>query len=332
MFPYSRSNIRLQAMIRESAGAELCASPGSTNPKPSDCVKAVDRTYKGDVDLSDRVVVGEPVQKSSLQWSVPYNVKDDAGNEAATVWRDVVVQEVDLSSVENLIRAEVTREQEAAQQRAIQKAIREEKAKWEREQVNNRRPHASKQCPACPPCNCPDTPQTTKESCAEYCENVSKSCSFKDENFVYYLLFWMEYYLSPSLVPVILSVTLIFLVFLILRFILTTIYNPKTYRSHSSYRGYGPSDEMILRSPQPTGESSPAPPRQSMSTLGNNNAGGESIFSPGRQPGFASPSFAANNGTPRNRPAEPMYDESIYMSSPIITPSKTGDGARRRNL
>lgn len=327
-------------MVRATAGAELCATPGNTNPKPSDCVKAVDRTYKGDVDLSDRVVVGEPVQKSSLQWSVPYNVKDDAGNEAVTVWRDVVVQEVELSSVESMIRAEVMREQEAAQQKAIQKAIREEKAKWEREQANNNRsrrgPTSSKQCPACPPCDCPNTPQTTKETCAEYCMNISKSCSLSDDSIVYSLLFWMESYLSPTLMPVIVGVILCTFSFVVLRFIMTSMYNPKAYQSHS-YPGYGPSsDDMILRSPQPMAGSSPAPPRQLlMSTMGsnnNNNIGGESIFSPGRQPGFASPSFATNNGTPRHRPAEPMYDESIYLSTPIITPSKTGDGVRRRNL
>ena len=46
------------------------------------------------------MVVGEPVQKSSIRWSVPYNVKDVAGSRAHTVWRDVVVEEVDLANVE----------------------------------------------------------------------------------------------------------------------------------------------------------------------------------------------------------------------------------------
>lgn len=348
-------------MVRATAGAELCATASHTHPKPSDCVKAVDRTYKGDVDLSDKVVVGEPIQKSSLQWSVPYNVKDEAGNAAITVWRDVVVQEVDLASVENLIRAEVAREQEASQQQAILKAIREERAKWDREQASNnpnRRSgssSSSKTCPACPLCDCPNTPETTKESCTQYCEHVSKSCSLSDESIVYSLLFWLEDYLSPSLVPAIILVALGFLGFLVLRFVVTTLYNPRSYQdqSYSSSSSSSPyvsrlNDEMILRSPQPGEMRSPAPPpRQSlmsMGNIGNNNGNGNASFlSPSgsqqqqQQPGFGSPSFPQSNnngGTPRSnhRPAEPMYDESIYMSPPLITPSKTGDGVRRRNL
>lgn len=328
-------------MVRATAGAELCATSSNTNPKPSDCVKAVDRTYKGDVDLSDRVVVGEPIQKAPLQWSVPYNVKDEAGNAAVTVWRDVVVQEVDLASVESLIRAEVTREQEAAQQKAIQKAVREERTKWDREQANNnrnKRSSSTKTCPACPPCDCPDTPETTRESCSQYCENISKSCSLSDESFVYTLLFWLEDYLSPSLVPALILCALICFALVGVRIALTTIYNPRTYQNHSYSPSYGPmNDEMILRSPQPVMGSSPAPPlRQSLTTMGNisTTSGNASFLSPPgtQQPSFASPSFPSSNGAPRDRPAEPMYDESIYMSPPLITPSKTGDGVRRRNL
>jgi hypothetical protein len=317
-------------MVRSTAGAELCALPGNTNPMPSDCVTAVDRTYKGDVDLSDRVVVGQPIQKSPLQWSVPYDVIDEAGNAAVTVWRDVVVQEVDLASVENLIRAEVSREQEAAQQKAVQKAVREERAKWDREQQannnRNKRSNSAKSCPACPPCDCPDTPETTRESCSQYCENISKSCSLSDGSKLYSMLFWMEEYLTPSLIPSILFVALIFVVFLGVRFILTTIYNPRAYQNHSYPSNYGPmnnEDIMILRSPQPMMGSSPAPPPRQSLQFGS-PAGVQ-------QPSFASPSFPPSNGAP-NRPAAPMYDESIYMSPPLITPSKTGDGARRRNL
>ena len=56
-------------------------------------MKAFDQTYKGKVDLSEHVVVGEPIKKGHLRWSVPYDVTDDAGNRATTVWRDVVVEE-----------------------------------------------------------------------------------------------------------------------------------------------------------------------------------------------------------------------------------------------
>ena len=65
------------------------------------------------MDLSRHVVVGEPVQKSSIRWSVPYNVKDAAGNRAHTVWRDVVVEEVDLANVEARVRQEVLQTRKA---------------------------------------------------------------------------------------------------------------------------------------------------------------------------------------------------------------------------
>ena len=62
-----------------TAGAELCATHLNRNPDPSDCVQAHNVTYSGRVDLSKKVVVGEPIQKSNLPWSVPYDVKDELG-------------------------------------------------------------------------------------------------------------------------------------------------------------------------------------------------------------------------------------------------------------
>ena len=37
----------IREMIRETAGAELCATHDHPNPSPDECVKAVDHTYKG---------------------------------------------------------------------------------------------------------------------------------------------------------------------------------------------------------------------------------------------------------------------------------------------
>jgi hypothetical protein len=320
----------VQEMVRKTAGAELCATPNNKSPKPADCIRAVDRTYKGNVDLSDRVVVGVPIQKGPMQWQVPYNVKDDAGNEAVTIWRDVTVQEVELSSFERLIREEVKREYEVKQQEAVDKAIRTEKAKWNRENGSSnsyRRSSSADSCPTCPQCDCPNTPETTKESCLSFCENVSKTCSFSDESFVYMVLFWLEESVGPSLLPGFLVVAIVIVVFSVLRFFLTAIYNPRTYQSQP-YTGYSAmvDDSSVLRSPQPVSNGAVGPPRQSMSLSGNGN-----VFSP--PPSFASPTYSlAVSGTPRTQPIEPMYDESIYLRSPIITPSKTGDGVRRRNL
>ena len=322
-------------MIRATAGAELCATPSDPNPKPSDCIKAIDQTYKGKVDLSDRVVVGEPIQKSSLQWAIPYNVKDDAGNAATTVWRDVVVQEVDLASFETVIRAEVMRELEVTHEKALQKALRDEKLKWERDQANNnrnRKPN-SMTCPACPPCDCLDVPATTKQSCSQFCDKVSKSCSLSDESFVYTLILSMESYLPPSIIPVVIVVAIVFMGWVVVRFCFSTVYNAKTYNRNNPYLGYSfNNDDRILRTPQPLGLSPTPQYHQFPSTFEAKTGSHSSQPTPQRQPGFASPSGLESSGTPPNRPTEPVYDENIYMSPPIITPSKTGDGVRRRNL
>jgi hypothetical protein len=321
-------------MIRATSGAELCASHNNLHPSPVDCAEAVDRTYQGDVDLSDRVVVGEPVQKSALHWVVPYNVKDDAGNEATTVWRDVVVQEVDLVSVESKIRAQVMREQQAEQKLAIQKAVRDEKAKWEKEQAataastnsrNNRRTTGSdKTCPACSSCDCPKTPNVNRESCQAYCENVSRSCTLSDESWLYGILFSMEEIFPPWIVPLVAMVFVTTVVMLVLRWIVAFVFNPRAYQSYDYENSGTSNDDMLLRSPQPV--PSPAPP----SSTRNNNNQNASFFSPGSQAGLQSPN-PVSNGTPRNRQAESIYDESIYMSPPLIAPSKTGDGVRKRN-
>eukprot|EP00934_Nitzschia_sp_Nitz4_P001950 Nitzschia sp. Nitz4//scaffold76_size158648//60033//68082//NITZ4_002544-RA/size158648-processed-gene-0.238-mRNA-1//1//CDS//3329557839//1950//frame0 len=304
----------IKNMVKATAGAELCATPNNPNPKPSDCVRAVDRTYKGDVDLTDRVVVGEPQRKSALQWVVPYNVKDDAGNEAATVWREVVVQEVDLSRVESLIREEVSREKDLEQKAAIERAIREEKLKWEKEN-RNRRASSSRSCPECPVCNCPDTPRTTKSDCHEYCENVSRSCSLSDESAMYSLLFWMEGFLPSSLAPLLLSVVLGFFVLVALRFVMTLLFNPRAYQVRH-YSGYDEvNDDAVLNSPRAT---SRTPSRQEA----NNAIVPVMTSDPLRSPLMSPPGFASPPGNNANT----QHGQRFPPADSIITPSKTGDG------
>lgn len=317
-------------MVMESAGAELCASPSNPNPKPSDCVRAVDHTYKGEVDLSDRVIVGEPQRKSALQWVVPYNVKDDAGNEAVTVWREVVVQEVDLATVENVIRAEVTKEKELEQQKAIQKAIREEKAKWERENVNANRKRpgsSSRTCPACPACECPNVPQTTKEDCQQFCEGISRSCSLRDDNVIYAMLFWLESFFPEKGAPLVLLVAITFCVAVVLRNLTFGIFNPKGYQDRHYANNDQIDDAAILNSPRATipARTPAPPPRQSITTM-TTTENVDPLRSSLSPPGFASPTDATN-GSIQSRTSRSHYEDGI------ITPSRLGDGAnRRRNL
>lgn len=326
-------------MIRASSGAELCASHGNPNPKPRDCVKAIDRTYQGDIDLSDRVVVGEPIKKSSLRWSVPYDVVDDAGNKATTVWRDVVVQEVDLASVETKIRQEVMKDQEEKTERAVQKALREEKIKWEREKAgrstssssrSRQGRNAAKTCPACPPCDCPNSEAVgvSRESCEAYCENVARSCTLSDESYMYRSLFWLEDLVPPALIPLLGIVTVLFILFVFARFIIAVIFNPLSYQSNG-YGYVGPSnDDGLLRSPGAAFQIAPPPPRESLADTNN------SFFSPsGTQAGYQSPEFRQRSpATPASSAHRgEVFDESIYNTTPsIITPSRTGEGGRLR--
>jgi hypothetical protein len=141
-------------MIKASAGAELCATKAKPNVRPADCIRATDQTYKGLVDLSSKVIVGEPVPKDGfpLQWRVPYNVVDDAGNKAQTVWRDVILEEVDLIEFEQKTRAAVLAHRKDEVEHAVQKAVTEEKRRTARSGAAGS--NGAGDCPKCEICNC----------------------------------------------------------------------------------------------------------------------------------------------------------------------------------
>lgn len=339
----------IKEMIRATSGAELCASYDNTNPAPKDCVKAIDLTYQGEVDLSDRVVVGEPIQKSNLHWVVPYNVKDDAGNEAVTVWRDVMVQEVDLGSLESKIREEVIREQEKERKLAIQKAIREEKAQWVKDNLaantGNRR-----NCPACSPCDCPDASSSfSSASCQAYCNDVSASCQLSDENMIYAIVFRLQEIFPPQLVPIVVCGIVIILVFLVLKLLMTCCSNQQPYQSRYDYGDYNNTNAntaelSLLRSPVPSTSTSsngrppmasPLVPSSSSHATGELMMTTRPFFSPASQAGTPAAQNGVNNvqNTPASASNREMhrYDDSIYNDTLTITPSRTGDGVRRRN-
>lgn len=340
----------IRQMIQATSAAELCATLDQPRPSPSDCVVAVDRTYKGDVDLSNRVTVGEPVQKSQLHWIVPYDVQDDAGNQATTVYRDVVVSEVDLVSMEKKIRDDVTRDQQQKTQRAIENAIREEKKKWERDNRASNRPRRSgtessgKTCAACPPCDCPEMAPADAASCHAYCTNLSASCKLSDENLVYALLFWLEEVFPAWLAPMVILTCLATGTFLILRWTLSLIFNPSAYANYD-YGNFGAArDEMLMIHPtsqQPASvrsasaadaTSSLRPPTASLSTVNPNG----SFMSPGRYATSLPPSNNQNSeysSTPgsNRRDGGGRYDDSIYQSPTIILPSQNGKGAHPRS-
>ena len=332
-------------MIRTTAGAELCANHQHQRPSPKDCVKAVDHTYKGDVDLSDRVVVGEPIRKSELHWTVPYNVQDDAGNEAVTVWRDVIVEEVDIANLETKIRQDVLREAEIEKKQAVAKAIQIEKERWERT-YGGSKPRASssssrnanRDCPPCPSCECPTTSvKLNAASCQQYCQERSQTCQMSDENLLYALIFWLEDVFPPWTVPIIILCVLGSGLLYILRWILTLIFNPKAFQNYD----YNLHEERfvdadLLQNIQQHQQLSPppstptvGPPRESLSTQASGAPSTPAFFTPASQSSATTP---RGNGTGNNPDLlSHEYDDGIYQTPSIISPSRTGDGVRRRS-
>lgn len=217
-------------MIAKTAGAELCATHKHTKPSPVDCVRAYDETYKGRVDLSEKVKVGEPVQKSALHWSVPYDVSDAAGNKAATVWRDVIVEEVELEDVSSKLRREFEKEKEAAIRKAVDAALAEERSKASSRTGNRRQPQPK--CPDCPKCTCPENGGGLDEAaCNAMCEARMQSCAVNEHSWIVRIMLWLEGFLPASLAPVVLVSFAAFGTILFIRFIASFFVEQRSYRA-----------------------------------------------------------------------------------------------------
>ena len=211
-------------MIDATLGAELCSTHSYPNPLPSDCVKAFDYTYKGKIDLSNRVVVGVPVEKSPLQWSVPYNVVDDAGNHASTAWRDVVVEEVDIGDLEERIRREVMAARKVDIEEAVKLALADERSK-----NKNASPTSTSRvgCPVCPKCpQCKEARLEAEKECASYCDAKHPGTC---KNVV--VDFWAQFDGNNPLVN--LMVLGCFIV--VLRFMITLWFNPGALIGRTNY-------------------------------------------------------------------------------------------------
>jgi hypothetical protein len=353
-------------MIRSTAGAELCATHENPRVKPSDCIKAIDQTYKGKVDLSDRVTVGDPIQKSRLHWVVPYNVKDDAGNEATTVYRDVIVEEVGLADLEKKIREELIGEFQRKSKRDIEIAVGEARKNFQSENRaptngRNRRHYAdssAKACPTCPPCVCSETDAANTASCSSHCTNISETCRrLSDDNYMYNLLFSLEDTFSPQLLSMAVLSFLVIGFLYVIQWMMTLIFNPKSYTNYD-YGNYNSiNDDMVLATapevrqvaPRQTQDgrnsiASQMPPAASLSTSAAQKGSNGAFFSPGSQMGShqSYDDRAPPNGYPPNTdlrsPHTPasirrdLYEgSSVYQSPPLIVPSKNGEGARRRS-
>ena len=287
-------------MIKSTSGAELCATHLSPNPKPSDCVRAYDATYDGQIDLSRKVVVGEPVRKSSTRWSVPYNVKDEAGNEAATVYRDIVVEEVGLDDLQAKIHAEYAEREKQllATIDNLQKSPR------------NRR---TTSCPTCPKCDC--SSHLNEQSCRAFCGSFQGTCSSPPPQT---RQMWLTDVIDPwefasqSVVPV--AVAVLAILFLI-----------------AACRSNGKIDSQQMYDSRPYGQG-PA----SMHMNGSSSAGRPPLgySSP---PLYAATTYRTDStvsaSTPRRQSSGADLftpPNSIYKSRHSISGSPNGDGVRTR--
>jgi len=169
---------QIQSIIDATNGAELCRTDESS--KNSKCVYAFDKTYNDTFDLSSKVVIGNLVwidddDETNFRWKVPYNVMDAAGNEADTVYRDVIVEEVELISlIEKQEQDERERERLAAADVEIIKMKKEVKILSDKLAASQKQQQQQKkQCPKCEP----PTTVTGSSSCDchKICDTIHKN-------------------------------------------------------------------------------------------------------------------------------------------------------------
>jgi len=328
----------LKDLIESTMGAELCATHRNPNPKPSDCVKASDHTYRGVVDVTSRVEIGTPVVKSPHHWKIPYNVVDAAGNHAATAWREVVVEEVDIFDLEHKVRKEVLAEQDKHVKEAVHKALAVERAKHTAAETSSKRTKNRAvdvgSCPSCPQCKCPTSSKDASSkfdvvsNCNTYCETEFTGVCPSSQHFSL-----SELLMDGSTHSIVLYIVGTIALIILVRFLVTLMFNPAALFGTTDYN-YNTSAAMAATYPQPPAMTmQTTPSTQQYMTPGYSDPGG-SFFSPpsARQPGFVDGYAAGGRQTEANGGGEFLNARSIYADAPddIISPSKTGGVPWRR--
>jgi hypothetical protein len=266
------------------------------------------------------------VRKGHMHWAVPYDVVDQAGNAARTVWRDVMVEEVNLNEVEQTVRNEVMKHQEEVIRKAVDRAVAEDRAKRDRAKDDSSTKGADKTCPKCPPCICPKS--VDPAACEDVCAARSQTCTIHEGKYTFRLLNWLLGYFSIRVIEVGLAIGVVCLILFLLAIqqsrrgpqeISRTVGEVKYYQNGQLVgESYGTATPGLPRSPLPT---VPAKDRAFyFSSPGANVTPRPSPYSNGAIQENHLPSFEyADLAT------------SIYEDQPIITPSRTGDGVRRRS-
>ena len=169
-------------MIKSTNGAELCATSSKSQMQ---CIKAHDKTYRGVVDLSNRVKIGKPIRISphansnsmELMWKVPYDVSDDAGNEANTVFRTVKVIEMNLDELEKSLETDIMKNKAKEIEDAVNDALIKERERRAMEDLRqSKKDKNTSKCPSCPKCRKCNSAQTpaSPEACQHICDDLKK--------------------------------------------------------------------------------------------------------------------------------------------------------------
>ena len=304
------------------------------------------------------MTVGEPIQKnngSPLQWKVPYNVMDEAGNKAKTVWRDIIVEEVDIDDFDKKAKVdESTKSNEIS-----------------RDGRNNKR--------ECPPCNCKSEPRQQQRGnsgmspaeCNAQCESKiadalasssdgssDKTCTPTDgsgeqqqpnHQVIQEMLVFLEGLLGPnSMMLLLLGCTLATMIYIISRGIAALFFStgPHTQTYYHS-RDDDEQEKLMLQSVSyyrsPTASSNGSASR-GQSPAGSSMSGASSSIA--RPPPRASISSQQHNGmyngsTPRQQQQRSPFQsndgtDNIYQTMSPITPSRQNgtsqQGGNRYNL
>ena len=333
-------------MVRATAGAELCATHANSNPNPSDCIRAYDETYKGRVDLATTVRVGEPVQQSKLHWVVPYDVSDAAGNAADRVWRDVIVEEVDLANMESKLRLEAMSDKENEIQVAVSKALEDSERRKsaeiqaevqkavdaERKKRGGRDRRGGTSCPECPRCDCRG--KFDESMCEAICaaQPDTGTCSLHEDSYVVSIMLWLEDFLPLQAIPIVVFTILVVFVLTSVRWFVNLVLWPATQprmyiASDERERALQSSVTVIHSNSKPM--NGPGLPPTTPTASDQLRTVHPSIFSPqagsfGSPPAYLSPTQQSGGRSSVAAPGSGYED--IYASPDVITPSRRGEG------
>lgn len=270
---------------------------------------------------------------------------DDAGNAAKTVWRDIIVEEVDLLDVEKKVRAELALEKEEKIAEAVKKAIAKEHAAAEQVNVvaraqekttdRNQRGRGPTACPKCPECKCTTGDNSFDPSqCEDYCAlkiaEIKGTCTPGETPTLTGPINFLQDNLPPSVMIVLAWIVAAFLVIFVLRGCLTAVFNPRAFDTYN----YPAADERELQNAVSYYRS---PPGNTATPLNRGVApqtpvtnGDHGFFSPQGDRGFTrvptgsmSPPFwsppsnggAGSLGRPGSRQFDPLTEDSIYAFS-----------------